>query len=608
MGVFRQFPYSNFHEMNMDEIIKIVKTLSEEWDTTKTEWASYKDFIDNYFENLDVSEEVLSALRTMSANGELNTIIDPVIASETAEWLSEHITVTEGTTVIDNTLSIEGAAADAKATGDAINAVKSDLSVVAVQKDLSYLTPANVRHPGCVQYTYSTNTYAYYTSAVFNSWYSNIFDVEPNKKYKVLGSMYPATPIAVFMDENNNYIGHDGYDKDYSDYVFLDREIIVTTPANCTQLIVQRGNNNIPSAREVIIVNSLDDEVEELHNIADKIEPLIMPADSAPITLTLEANYYLDSNGAKSSFNNANYKITEPIDVIGGDNIIITGTVGTVGNSFYTFLDANNLIVNHEVSTVTGTKTFDVIVPQNATKLILSAFNGVAYAGLVENYKIKGSSSYWENKKWVCIGDSLTEVNNTTSKHYFDYIADDTGIETVNFGIGGTGYVNPNGTAGNFTTRMASVPTDADVYTIFGSFNDYEYCINNNIPIGSPTDSGTNTICGYINGAFSALFARVPLANLGVIAPNPWGSVNDVSGSATAKEWAENYTEALRLCCERLSIPFLDLYHYSGMRPWDSAFEALTYTHDSLYGVHPDETGHAILAPKFRTFLESLLM
>ena len=26
MGVFRQFPYSNFHEMNMDEIIKVIKT------------------------------------------------------------------------------------------------------------------------------------------------------------------------------------------------------------------------------------------------------------------------------------------------------------------------------------------------------------------------------------------------------------------------------------------------------------------------------------------------------------------------------------------------------------------------------------------------------
>ena len=38
MGIFRQFPYSNFHEMNMDEIIKIVKNMLEEWATYHATW------------------------------------------------------------------------------------------------------------------------------------------------------------------------------------------------------------------------------------------------------------------------------------------------------------------------------------------------------------------------------------------------------------------------------------------------------------------------------------------------------------------------------------------------------------------------------------------
>lgn len=116
MGIFQQFPYSNFHEMNLDQIIKIMREMQDEWEDTKTEWASYKDFIDNYFENLDVSDEVLAAMQIFVGDGTLNTIIDPVIATEVAQWLVDNITPT--TPIVDASLSISGAAADAKVVGD----------------------------------------------------------------------------------------------------------------------------------------------------------------------------------------------------------------------------------------------------------------------------------------------------------------------------------------------------------------------------------------------------------------------------------------------------------------------------------------------------------
>lgn len=129
MGIFRQFPYSNFHDMNMDQIIKICRELQDAWTATSAEWASYKDYIDNYFANLDVSAEVLEAIRALANSGELNRLIDPVIAEATTAWLNEHVTPT--TPLVDDSLTISGAAADAKVVGDRFIKTDSDLANLA---------------------------------------------------------------------------------------------------------------------------------------------------------------------------------------------------------------------------------------------------------------------------------------------------------------------------------------------------------------------------------------------------------------------------------------------------------------------------------------------
>lgn len=144
MGIFRQFPYSNFHDMNMDELIKIMRQMQDEWETTKSEWASYKEFIDNYFANLDVSAEVLNALRTMVTTGEFNTVVDPVIITEVTRWLAANITQPTDP-AIDSSLTIHGAAADAKAAGDQINSNTYNLSLYNV---VSLIDPYTNRTSG----------------------------------------------------------------------------------------------------------------------------------------------------------------------------------------------------------------------------------------------------------------------------------------------------------------------------------------------------------------------------------------------------------------------------------------------------------------------------
>lgn len=79
---FEQFPYSNFHDLNLDWIISEVKkaiegfkALSDKTDDFETTLNNALEYINNYFKNLDVQEEINNKLEEMKENGELADII-----------------------------------------------------------------------------------------------------------------------------------------------------------------------------------------------------------------------------------------------------------------------------------------------------------------------------------------------------------------------------------------------------------------------------------------------------------------------------------------------------------------------------------------------------
>lgn len=79
---FEQFPYSNFHDLNLDWIISEVKkaiegfkALSDKTDDFETTLNNALEYINNYFKNLDVQEEINNKLEEMKKNGELAAII-----------------------------------------------------------------------------------------------------------------------------------------------------------------------------------------------------------------------------------------------------------------------------------------------------------------------------------------------------------------------------------------------------------------------------------------------------------------------------------------------------------------------------------------------------
>lgn len=86
MGLYSNFPYTDFENLNLDWIIKTVREYVDRIDDVEIDIEEVKKyvqdkiteietFVDDYFENLDVQEEINNKLEEMYESGELSDII-----------------------------------------------------------------------------------------------------------------------------------------------------------------------------------------------------------------------------------------------------------------------------------------------------------------------------------------------------------------------------------------------------------------------------------------------------------------------------------------------------------------------------------------------------
>lgn len=113
---------------------KVTKLSTE----TITAAQQLQDWINTWFDNLDVQQELNNKIDSMVADGSFGTLLhqtfDAQINQQTTNavtaWLVANVTPTGSAVVVDKSLSIEGAAADAKETGDNFNTIKSITSTM----------------------------------------------------------------------------------------------------------------------------------------------------------------------------------------------------------------------------------------------------------------------------------------------------------------------------------------------------------------------------------------------------------------------------------------------------------------------------------------------
>lgn len=274
---FEQFPYSNFHDLNLDWIISEVKkaiegfkALSAKTDDFETTLNNALEYINNYFKNLDVQEEINNKLEEMKKNGELADIIAAFLKAPNY-YLSVQSMV-DDTTITNNSVAITASYNTAANDGSClywIHRPKSYDFEIALSNNL-YAYPCPMGIPTVREFGATSNNdieTPLKNLINYSTTTNNPCDISGqyrlkkpqyiNKKYL---ANYNLTSDAGVVYTKNIDINTNGYD-----YIQSDSRITTNIQGGCVVDINYTGNSNqyvTLSAEHQVILYNKDFKVE----------------------------------------------------------------------------------------------------------------------------------------------------------------------------------------------------------------------------------------------------------------------------------------------------------------------------------------------------------
>ncbi|HZK38723.1 MAG TPA: SGNH/GDSL hydrolase family protein [Clostridia bacterium] len=214
-------------------------------------------------------------------------------------------------------------------------------------------------------------------------------------------------------------------------------------------------------------------------------------------------------------------------------------------------------------------------------------------------------------KKLIVTGDSITENNSRATTNWHDYLRDWLGFGTVvNDGKSGTGLTRAYGGNSGIYSRMDSWSDEADYILVMASLNDGGGD-NAALPLGSIAESGVGiSYFADCKAVVEKLLAKYPTVPIGFITAPPRSGIHDRGAAHGLDGWYHPWCEALKTVCAHYSLPCLDIYHNSGLRPWLAANNAQYFSCTASPqgdGIHPNAKGQEILARRIAAFVKKNL-
>lgn len=220
--------------------------------------------------------------------------------------------------------------------------------------------------------------------------------------------------------------------------------------------------------------------------------------------------------------------------------------------------------------------------------------------GLIKNQtETEVKYSPLKNLTGVFIGDSITEVNFRTSKNYHQFIAERTGLNVINLGVSGTGYVDR-------INAVDSITEQPDFISVFLGTNDYSGVTGSKL-LGDVTDTDAPTVASHIYALLNNLINKFPNTPVLTITPLPRIESNPYDENKGENGYSlYELSKVIKGVSKRLGVPCLDLYHCSHLRPWIDEVNQhfFSYQEGQADGLHPNYRGHEYISYPIQSFLE----
>lgn len=75
------YPYTNFHELNLDWVIETMKKLAADWAQVETEWKSLREYVENFFSSPTFEQTVTQSIMDLFDSGYFDDMFQGTVAT-----------------------------------------------------------------------------------------------------------------------------------------------------------------------------------------------------------------------------------------------------------------------------------------------------------------------------------------------------------------------------------------------------------------------------------------------------------------------------------------------------------------------------------------------